>query len=252
MHNSPDDEYAEFNRMLNATLRGAGRGSFQSTPNQRRVGNSQHSQFTPPINPPNISSSSAHNTMADPFKPIRVAIKSEYFGKTEDEPLDFVDIFNKASIANKWTEELKLIQFPSYLRGNALSWYNAKSRARTRNGEDPYTCKELTEDFLNSNGPVDTRQDAVEFKLMSMKQGQDETCYQFLIKIENLCNRLDLEMPDSRRIKYVLRGLREEVLKSINPPAPATVAELPNFLTKYDETTILASFNKSSDCMLLY
>jgi hypothetical protein len=76
----------EFNRILNATLRRAGRGSFQSTRNQRPVRNSQHSQFTPPINPPNISTSSAQNTMADPVKPILVAIKPpEYFGKTEDE-----------------------------------------------------------------------------------------------------------------------------------------------------------------------
>jgi hypothetical protein len=78
--------------------------------------------------------------------------------------------------------------------------------------------------LLNSNGLVDTRQDAVEFKLMSMKPGLDETWYQLLIKIEKLCNRLDLDMPGRNKIKYVLIRLRGEVLNPINTHAPATLS----------------------------
>jgi len=182
------------------------------------------------------------------MKPANISVKpSEYYGNSTDEPQDFIDQFNLASTANRWNEDTKLIQFPSYLRGKALQWYNAASTSRKRLGEKDFTWDELEQEFLNSNGPAETRQDAIEYRLMGRKQGPTEPCYEYLISIENLCNRVDKDMSDKRRIKYALRGLRADVLNTVNTHNPSTVKELAALLSKCDESTLLTSYNKAEE-----
>ena len=181
-------------------------------------------------------------------KPIRVAATPPvYTGSKTSDPYDFMNAYIRAGESNFWGPYFLVKQFPTFLRDKGLAWYESRTAERQRAGLGPWTWQELKSEFLNSNGPIEARQDQLEWKLMTIKQSSDETCSEFLIKIDNLCNRLDPKMSDKKRIKFCIRGLKKDALRAVNMHNPSTYSQLTELLTKYDETNIIINTANSDD-----
>jgi hypothetical protein len=186
--------------------------------------------------------------MSSEVKPIRVAVTPPYFsGNKDSDPYAFLNSYIRAANSNFWTPGICVRQFPAYLRDKALGWFEAKTSERDRNGLGQWTWEELKTEFLSSTGPLETRNDQLEWKLLTLKQTKDENCSDFMIKVYNLCNRLDPYMPDARRIKLCIRGLRKDAMKAVNMQSPSTYKELTRLLLKFDETYIIAGRADSDD-----
>jgi len=226
---------------------GRGRGRVSTPPQIPLI---FHQTPRVPVPSPTFSRRNLSN-MADPprvIKSVRIPIKPpEYFGHDTDEPQDFLDMFEKVSKANTWSDEDKMVQFATCLRGRALSWYNARTRQFERTHGEEMKWRDLIAEFIDSNGPISGRKAMNEYKLMNCKQGSDETCMQYLNTMEKLCNRVDIDMPDERRLFHIKMGLRGEVLRCINPHNATEMEHLVQLLTKYDETTVLTKMHTQEE-----
>jgi len=179
--------------------------------------------------------------MPPAIKPIRVAATPPYYtGSKNNCPHEFISAYLRAAECNGWTEDMQVRQFPIFLKDKALAWYEAKTAERVRLGETNWTWDILKNEFLNTNGPIEARKDQLEWKILTLKQSRDENCSEFLIKLDNLCNRLDPKMSDARRIKLCIRGLHKDAIQAVNMRNPKTHAELVELLAKYDETYIIS------------
>jgi len=165
-------------------------------------------------------------------------VPPEYNGNEADEPQDFLYIFEKVAKANNWSEDEKMVQFATSLRGRALNRFNARTRQFKRLHGRDMTWVELNAEFIDSNGPLMGRKAMNEFKLLNHKQGPEETCKEYMNTMENLCSRVDIDMSEERRMFYATLGLRNEVLRCINPHNPQDMEALVACY-KYDETTVL-------------
>jgi len=218
----------------------AGTSLFSSVLNPPITTNSYLRTSAPPgFNTTPMTSTLVQTTPV--IKPIRVAATPPYYtGSKSSCPYEFMSAFLRAAESNGWSEQMIIKQFPIFLRDKALAWYESKTAIRLRAGEPTWTWQKLKDEFLNSNGPIEARRDQLEWKILTMRQSKDENCSEFLIKMENLCNRLNHNMSEARRIKLCIRGLHKEAIQAVNMQNPKTYSDLANLLAKYDETYIIA------------
>jgi len=100
-----------------------------------------------------------------------------------------------------------MVQFATSLRDRAISWFNARTGQFKRLHARDMTKAELNTDFINPNGPMMGRKAMNEFKFFSDKQGPKKTCMEYMNTIEDLCSRVDIDMPEERRIFCATIGL---------------------------------------------
>lgn len=128
---------------------------------------------------------------------------------------------------------MKVDLFPSFMRKNAFAWYIQNTTQREREGKGDWDWKSLESSFLNSGGPIETRHEAIQYKLWHTKQKKEESCYAFAVRVDNLCKK------DKKCINYIKRGLKPAVLTNLNLHNPETLSKLMELL-KADESTMLA------------
>jgi len=168
-------------------------------------------------------------------KPVRFAITPpKYSGEKGSDPQSHLESFVIASNANGWTEGMKLIQFPSSFTGFALSWYVVTSAARNRGGEPGWSWDELVDAFI-SQATYGASQADDEFLLMERYQKDTESCIQYLMVMEQLANRVDENMSDLRRIKFIKKGLLPRYFEQVNVIDITTLESLYNLFVRIEE-----------------
>ena len=59
---------------------------------------------------------------------------SDFSGKTDEDPHEWIDLFNQAAAANRWNGDARLIAITmGYLKGAALDWAKAATTANVNN-----------------------------------------------------------------------------------------------------------------------
>lgn len=131
------------------------------------------------------------------------------------------------------------------LRGLAWAWYLQSKDQRIRDGLGEWNWVDLEKAFLASAGPLESRQEAIQFQLMDAKQSNYENAYDYAIRVDNLCTRLDRKMSDMERLRFIRRGLLPSILTNVNLHNPTTLAQLKELLSKVDEANMLNKFREN-------
>jgi len=105
-------------------------------------------------------------------------------------------------------------QFPDYLDGYAAEFYRAATTSGRRDKRGPWTWVDLKKVFFKDGFVKHTETDN-ELKLLSRKQKVRESCLEYFFRMDNLANKVDERISDQKRIKHVIRGLRDDVKKMV-------------------------------------
>ncbi|XP_063236337.1 uncharacterized protein LOC134538775 [Bacillus rossius redtenbacheri] len=133
-----------------------------------------------------------------------------FFGKRCEEVEEFLKQFRRAAKVNGWNEQKCLSYLPTFLRGPALKWYDSCESTL----ENLTTFEELANKLRDAFVRVGHIED-LELRLQARVQAVDEPFESFVYDILNLCNRLDAKMNEASKVRYVLRGLRPDIVEKV-------------------------------------
>jgi len=182
-----------------------------------------------------------------PPRPVRLPITPKrYNGAKGADPADYLEHFERAAECNSWDGAMRLTQFPAYLTGYAASWYKAATAALERNLKEDWTWSTLRKAFLRSGTSSITRDDD-EWKLLTRKQKPKESCLEYFFAMENIANKVNEDMPDSTRVKYIIRGLLPKYRKLVFMHNPDSTEILQTLLEKAEVTAKFEGSDEDSD-----
>ena len=74
----------------------------------------------------------------------------EFYGKVEEDPLDFLKKFEEASEVNNWSNKRKVKLIGKYLKGNAKFWFEDLPETKYWTAEDfPEDAEDVTQNFTD-------------------------------------------------------------------------------------------------------
>jgi len=133
-------------------------------------------------------------------------VKVDFFTGNGDDPIEWLELFEKAASANNWDEERKLQLAPTYLRKTADGWYKALT-------PEPESYEEFRKIFLEqfrTPARVMTWRNQLEM----CRQKDNETVDQYVARFRDLLAKIypgkDLE---DDYLHQFLRGLQPEILE---------------------------------------
>ena len=165
-------------------------------------------------------------------KPVRFAITPpKYSGETGSDPQSHLENFVIASNANGWTEdEANSVS----IKFNWVCIVLVTSAATNRGGEAGWSWDELVDAFI-SQATYGASQADDEFLLMERYQKDTESCIKYLMVMEQLANRVDENMSDLRRIKFIKKGLLPRYFEQVNVIDITTLESLYNLFVRIEE-----------------
>jgi len=180
-------------------------------------------------------------------RPVRLPITPKrYNGAKGADPADYLEHFERAAECNSWDGTMRLTQFPAYLTGYAASWYKAATAALERNLQQEWTWGTLRKAFLRSGTSSITRDDD-EWKLLTRKQKPRESCLEYFFAMENMANKVNEDMPDQTRVKYIIRGLLPKFRKLVFMHNPNSTETLQTLLEKAEVTAKFEGSDEEND-----
>ena len=170
------------------------------------------------------------------LRPVRRAIAPGYYwGKKNDDPQMFIDSFEQIALANSWDDRMKILQLPSHLKGFAQAWIQGLSR-RIRRGEieDP-TWEEYVRLFLleSTEGLYSASEEQA---LYRRKQRPDEAILSYFYSIDSLCDRVQANMSDEKRLFFLMQGMLPKYFEKVNLVPTTTMEAMRQMLTRISES----------------
>ena len=172
-----------------------------------------------------------------------------FYGKEGEDPVAWVERYEKVARYNRWTDEDLKDNFEMFLDGAARKWYACREDAdkipeRWSNPADPASEDEddseneeelgLRELFLKEFTPADYRS-YYENKLRDRRQGSDETVTDYYYDMLDLCRIVNRSMREREKIDHLFRGLRPELIEKLWGLRPKTYAEFLRQAQSYQE-----------------
>ncbi|CAN7951197.1 unnamed protein product [Ixodes pacificus] len=149
-----------------------------------------------------------------PFAPPPV-----FRGKADEDLEDWLHLYERYGRSLAWTDEQKADNLVFALEDVARRWYVTALREQT-----PETWvswqKALRETFAG-----DHVQEWAYIRLQEKRQQPGETPQQYVSGILQLCTRVNAGMPDAEKLRYLLRGLRPEMMERVAISNPRTTQE---------------------------
>ena len=190
-------------------------------------------------------------TMAgEVHKPYKLSIVPKTFsGHKDQDPEEFIEQYIQASESNFWNDDIQTKQFINFLHGTPAKWFRCFLAKRQRDAEnedkdepDPLTWTELKTGFLDAF--VSLARDIVDgVKLDQRRQKPQKSVEDYFYSILALCDKVDPDMGDQRRVRKLLKGLLPSFLDKILPLAPENPEELLKNLRSVAETKVITGRN---------
>lgn len=144
-----------------------------------------------------------------------------FYGRATEDASDFVKNFKRAAAVNQWNDQKCLLLFPSFLRDAAARWYDSLG-ARL---PDANTFDGLATALKAAFAKVGIVDDW-KIKLETRIQADHETVEEFMYDILHLCTKINPEMSEEDKVKYVLKGLKEHLVEKVAGLPNNTIAQL--------------------------
>lgn len=161
------------------------------------------------------SSTPIYCTVQNPLMP------SPFHGELFEDVDDWLSEFERVAAINYWDDAAKLRNVYSCLKDGARTWF--------LNRDDVLTSwREFQHRLLETYRSPDRRERA-ERALQARIQMPNETVTMYVEDMTRLFKRADPAMPEEKKLRYLMRGVKEQLFAGLVRSPPKSVAE---FLTE--------------------
>lgn len=138
-------------------------------------------------------------------------------GEPYEDVEDWLEQFERVATFNQWSAVQKLQNVYYSLDEGARTWFENRE-ARLRTWDD--FCREVQETFANSD-----RRDHAQRLLEARIQKPNESVIMFTEDMARLFRRADPEMPESKKVRHLMHGVKEQLFAGLVRNPPRTVDE---------------------------
>lgn len=160
-----------------------------------------------------------------------VAVPEKFDGENI-EPRRWINSYNHASISNKWTDGLKVKYFRTFLKGDALDWYETEIEGLMT---PKTTFKRMEQWFirnyigLSDNSDLDEQIDKL---IMTMKDRPSN----LILKLRKLLILRDPNLPERKQLEKIQEKLHPKYITTlISMPEPESVSDLRDTCLKIEK-----------------
>ena len=152
---------------------------------------------------------------------------------------DWLAIYERVSIPNKWDEEGKLSNLVFYLAGVASLWYN-------NHASDFATWSDFKTAVISVFGRPAVRKLQAEQRLRERSQQAGESFTSYIEDVLDLCKKANGTMSESDKIRNVMKGIDDDAFTMLLAKNPGTVAEVITLCQSYEELRRQRSMTRRS------
>lgn len=151
-----------------------------------------------------------------------------FTGSDDIDAEDWLSTFERVSTHNRWDDVAKLNNVSFCLDKLAESWFH-------NNEPKMQTWSAFKTRFLAAFGRPALRKLNAEQRLRVRAQQDNESYTSYIEDIVDLCKRVDPAMPESEKVRHVLKGIEEFAFQMLLNKNPQTVDEITTWCLSYDE-----------------
>uniref|UniRef100_L7LW83 Putative tick transposon n=1 Tax=Rhipicephalus pulchellus TaxID=72859 RepID=L7LW83_RHIPC len=172
-------------------------------------------------------------TMTAPVSPAAIVIQPPrepptFHGSPSEDPETWLDTFERVSTFNNWDSEDKLRHVYFYLEDAARTWFeNRESTLRTW---DLFRSA-----FLETFASV-VRKERAAALLETRVQLPNESVAIFTEEMIRLFRHADPAMPEDKKVRFLMRGVKQELFAGLMRNPPSTVQEFVSEVTTIEKT----------------
>ena len=144
-------------------------------------------------------------------------IPKSFHGDVFEDVDDWLDHFDRVAAANEWNETKKLRYVYFALEDYARTWYENHEPSITNWQEFQ---RQLRETFRNPE-----RKEKAEQALQSRVQKPNESVAMFVEDMSRLFRRADPGMDETKKVRLLMRGVKEQLFAGLMRKPPTTVDE---------------------------
>ncbi|XP_075746305.1 uncharacterized protein LOC142803900 [Rhipicephalus microplus] len=157
------------------------------------------------------TAATSHVTLQNPIIP------DWFHGEIHEDAQDWLDQFERCAKYNQWaTPEDKLTNV-YYLKDNAQTWYINRVRSMA-------TWDDFRNQLIDTFSSLYGRENAQRL-LEARIRKPNKSVAMFAEDMTRLFGRADPEMPEDRKLRYLIRGVKEQLFAGLVRNPPTTAAE---------------------------
>ena len=144
-------------------------------------------------------------------------VPTPFHGTVLEDVEDWLVDFERVAALNEWDDAAKLRRVYFYLEDGARTWY--------QNREDQLTSwREFCRRLLDTYAGAD-RHERAERAIQSRIQMPNESVTTYVEDMTRLFRRADSRMAEEKKMRHLMRGVREQLFAGLVRSPPKTVAE---------------------------
>lgn len=155
----------------------------------------------------------------------QIRAPNHFHGSASEDADDWLDHFDRVANVNDWTHERKLRYVYFALEDSAKIWFENHEATLT-------SWEEFRRQFLNAFARAD-RKERAELAMESRIQGPNERVTAYVEDMNRLFRRADPSMTEAKKVRHLMRGVKEDIFAGLIRNPPTTVAEF------HDEATTM-------------
>ena len=161
-------------------------------------------------------------------------------GSSFEDPESWLEAYDRVAVFNKWTSEDKLRHVYFALEDAARTWFENQERTLT-------TWDIFRTRFLATFTSV-VRKERAEALLETRVQLPNENVVLFTEEMTRLFRHADPEMPEDKKVCFLMRGVKQELFAGLMRNPPCTVQEFISEATTIEKTLEMRTrqFNRRS------
>ncbi|MDD9361718.1 MAG: hypothetical protein PV344_02180, partial [Anaplasma sp.] len=149
------------------------------------------------------------------YLPVAPRTPTPFHGEIHEDVEDWLNQYDRVANFNNWTPEQRLQNLYFALEGTAKRWFE--------NHEPTLTSWDVCRSELRRTFATQHRRERAEDLLRMRTQGPNETVTSFVEDVLRLSARADPQATDERKLRILMRGVRDEIFGGLVRNPPATV-----------------------------
>src|SRR6266498_3333595 len=156
----------------------------------------------------------------------------EFYGKVEEDPLDFLKKFEEASEVNNWSNKRKIKLISRYLKGNAKFWFEDLPETNYWTAEDfPEDAEDTTQNFTDqfkAKFVTEEKKQNWYTQLSKLKQKKGESTTTFTNKFMRVYRKLDpnkTQIPNGIILPMYKQALKLSIARKLHEKDPADIEQ---------------------------
>lgn len=169
--------------------------------------------------------------------PLQYGPPPTFKGTPDEDVNDWLRLYERYAAAMLWSDTQKANNLVIALQDEARKWFVTLLRETPSPQDDTWDTwqKALRRDFGGEHV-----QDWAYIQLQDRRQQPGETPQQYVSSILHLCNRANPSMPDTEKVRCLLRGLRPEMMERVAITNPRTPGEFLQHLQRLTHVGAMA------------